>query len=256
VRSGPLAGWRVVVTREAERSEPLVDALNRHGAEAVLIPVLRTAEPSDGGRALARALGGLSSYDWLLLTSAAAVRAVRRHLGSAPPKCRTAAVGPATARAARDAGLVVDAEPHEATGAALAAVLGHAGGPQRALLPASDVARDEVPATLRQLGWEVDVVTAYRTLAVPAGRGALDRASNAHAITFLSPSAVDGWMHAAGPKATPPVVVVIGPTTAQRAAQRGLHVTAEADPHTVDGLLAALVVARRRSGAEPGMACP
>jgi len=245
VSSGPLVGWRVVVTREAERSRPLVEALQSQGCEVVQVPVLRTAEPADGGRALSEALHGLAPHDWLLLTSAAAAQAVRRHLPAAGARWRTAVVGPATARAALDAGIVVDAQPGEATGASLASALGRTARPARALLAASDLSRDEVSAGLRRLGWAVDVVAAYRTVTVPPGAAALELARSADAITFLSPSAVDGWVEGAGCGATPAVVVVIGPTTAQQAADRGLRVSAVASPHTVDGVVAALVTARR-----------
>jgi uroporphyrinogen-III synthase len=62
----------------------------------------------------------------------------------------------------------------------------------------------------------------------------------ADAIMFTSASTVEHWVAAAGTDATPPVVVTIGPVTSAAAAALGLAVTAEADPHTIDGLVAAL----------------
>ena len=46
-----------------------------------------------------------------------------------------------------------------------------------------------------------------------------------------------------GRRRMPPVVVTIGPVTSDAARSAGLSVTAEASPHTVDGLVAAVVSA-------------
>jgi energy-coupling factor transporter ATP-binding protein EcfA2 len=61
------------------------------------------------------------------------------------------------------------------------------------------------------------------------------------AVTFTSSSTVDNFVAAVGADAVPPVVVCIGPVTADTARRLGLTVTVEADTHTIDGLVAALV---------------
>jgi uroporphyrinogen III methyltransferase/synthase len=60
-------------------------------------------------------------------------------------------------------------------------------------------------------------------------------------VTFTSSSTVERYLEAFGASAVPPVVACIGPVTAATARQRGLHVAVEADVHTIDGLLEALV---------------
>jgi uroporphyrinogen-III synthase len=62
------------------------------------------------------------------------------------------------------------------------------------------------------------------------------------AITFTSASTVRGFLRALGatPIAGKPKVVCIGPVTARQARDAGMTVHAVADPHTTDGLVAAL----------------
>jgi uroporphyrinogen-III synthase len=65
------------------------------------------------------------------------------------------------------------------------------------------------------------------------------------AITFTSASTVLGFVRAAGTQlgqagGRRPLVVCIGPVTADQARASGLPVDAEADPHTIEGLVAAL----------------
>jgi len=48
-----------------------------------------------------------------------------------------------------------------------------------------------------------------------------------------------------------PTVISIGPVTSETARARGLRVDAEADPHTIDGLVDAVVATR--PAADPGL---
>jgi uroporphyrinogen III methyltransferase/synthase len=67
------------------------------------------------------------------------------------------------------------------------------------------------------------------------------RAGGVDAITFTSSSTVENLCDALGVLPDPqPIVVSIGPITSDSARARGLRVDAEADPHTIDGLVNAL----------------
>ncbi|HEY5173252.1 MAG TPA: uroporphyrinogen-III synthase, partial [Acidimicrobiia bacterium] len=69
------------------------------------------------------------------------------------------------------------------------------------------------------------------------------RAGEVDAITFTSSSTVDNFCDAIGgllPEPQPRVVS-IGPVTSETARARGLRVDVEADPHTIDGLVEALL---------------
>jgi uroporphyrinogen-III synthase/uroporphyrinogen III methyltransferase/synthase len=112
----PLAGRRVLVTRAAHQAGKLSQGLRALGAEPVEVPVLEIQPPLDFAP-LDRALRSLDSYDWLILTSANTVRALVERAASlgispregASPK--VAAVGDATATAARNAGFAVALVP-------------------------------------------------------------------------------------------------------------------------------------------------
>jgi len=85
------------------------------------------------------------------------------------------------------------------------------------------------------------VVEAYRTVPAHPTDDVVERARGADAITFTSSSTVTNYLTAAGVDAVPPVVVCIGPVTADTARQHGIAVTVVAEPHTIAGLVGALV---------------
>ncbi|MGD0154503.1 MAG: uroporphyrinogen-III synthase [Terracidiphilus sp.] len=112
----PLAGRRVLVTRAAHQAGKLSEGLRELGAEPVEIPMLEI-QPPESLDPLDRAIRSLGSYDWLILTSANTVRALEgraQALGlqlAASDRLQVAAVGEATAQAARRAGLPVAVVP-------------------------------------------------------------------------------------------------------------------------------------------------
>jgi uroporphyrinogen-III synthase len=196
----PVAGWRVLVPRPAERSADLVQALTAAGARPEVVELIGIAEPADTA-ALDLAVLGLSRGEdaWVAFTSVNAVDAVvgrARALAVDPviaADTRVAAVGPATARALRAAGLPVDLQPAaRGSAAALAAVFPQAAGDQSVLLPRSDLAPDTLPAALAGKGFQVRPVIAYRTVVRPPEPEIARRlaAGDFHAVLFTSPSTV------------------------------------------------------------------
>jgi uroporphyrinogen-III synthase len=103
-----------------------------------------------------------------------------------------------------------------------------------------------VAVGLTAAGWEVRVVEAYRTEPAVPSADALARAGSADAITFTSASTVTGHLAAGGRAVLPPVVASIGPVTSAAARAAGIDVTVEAAPHTIDGLVDALVTVLAR----------
>ena len=74
-RASSLAGKRIVITRAAGQSEALARALSARGAVPVVLPLVAFAEPEDF-TPLDRAIAGIEQFDWMILTSAQAVRAL------------------------------------------------------------------------------------------------------------------------------------------------------------------------------------
>ena len=245
--SRPLFGLGVVVTRTRAQASQLSTALRAQGAAPIEVPVIDVGDPADGGAALRAAAARASTYDWVVLTSPnGAERFVAclrdaRDLGSA----RVAAIGPGTAAALARHHLVADLVPERYVAEGLLdALAATSDGPRRALVARAAVARDVLPDGLRALGWEVDVVEAYRTRPVAPSADQREAVAAADAITFTSSSTVTNFVEAFGVGALPPLVACIGPVTSATARELGIDPTVEASEHTIDGLVAALVAHR------------
>ena len=244
----PLFGLRVVVTRAREQAGELVTRLQAQGAATVEVPAIEIRDPADGGAALAAAVGRLGAYDWVVLTSSNGARrlldAVRdRGLDArAFAGARLAAIGPGTAEALAGANLAVDLVPPRFVAESLLDALpapSATGG--RLLLVRAAVARDVLPEGLRSKGWDVDVVEAYRTEQAPLAEEQAAAVAAADVVTFTSSSTVVNLLAAMAGGSIPPVVAAIGPITAATAREHGLAVDVEAEVHTIDGLVDALV---------------
>jgi uroporphyrinogen III methyltransferase/synthase len=248
----PLFGRRVVVTRTRDQASQLAVALRAAGAEPVEVPVIEVADPADGGAALAAAAGRLDTYDWVVLTSPNGARRLleavagqggdARRFGAA----RIAAIGPGTAASLAVGGLRADLVPERFVAESLLEAFPT--GPGRVLLARAAVARDVLPDGLRAAGWEVDVVDAYRTVPASVTEATAAALVGADVVTFTSSSTVERFVEAFGVDAVPPVVACIGPITAATARDRGLAVDVEAEVHSVDGLVAALVAWAAEAG--------
>ncbi|MGP0032347.1 MAG: uroporphyrinogen-III C-methyltransferase [Acidimicrobiales bacterium] len=248
---GPLSGRAVVVTRSGPRARGLVDALGGAGAEAIEVGLTGVADPTDGGAALREALADVQRCRWVVLTSVNAVDRVMGSLRDARELSRSgvAAVGPATARALRAAGVEPDLVPAEHRAEGLVAAFpeaDRASGATRVLFPGADQAPSTIPDGLAAKGWDVHQVVAYRTVVLPppaperlAGLAAAD------AVVLTAPSSARALVALRGPDggplAVPPLAVCIGPTTAAAARALGWRRVREAADPTPEGIVAALV---------------
>jgi uroporphyrinogen-III synthase len=240
-----LAGRTVLVTRPHEDAGALAGRLRSEGAEVLVAPVIRL-EPGDAGQ-LAEAAREASNgrFDWVVFTSAAGVRAWFERTDGRP-RSRVAAVGDGTARALRSQGVEPDLVPEDFTTEALARAFPEGSG--EVLLPRADIAPDDLRDSLAAKGWTPVSVAAYRTRfeeELPSGVGERLAAGGVDAVTFTSASTVEAFVRLAGAPAGLPAVC-IGPVTADAARRAGLEVAAVADPHTIDGLVQALLRALHR----------
>jgi len=248
----PLFGKRVLITRQASQAGEWQRALEAAGAVPVLVPMIRTA-PLRDEEALARALGGLAAYDWVVAASANALRelgaAVRERGASlAKLRARVACVGEASAEAARALGL----SPEPASGgdaqrllAWLLAQCEWRGA--RVLLPRAEQASGALAGGLRAAGAIVDELALYRTEPAPFDRAALlgDLAAGLlHALAFASPSAARHFAAGIGAAglaaARSAAVAAIGPVTAEALRAAGLAPDVVAETPSAAGLVAAL----------------
>ena len=238
----PLAGRTVLVTRPRPEAEALARLLERRGAIAVVAPAIELV--SVRSAALTRALAELEdgAFVWVTLTSPRTVDVLAEHLTPGRVRARVAAVGDGTAErfhrwSRRDPDLVPKAFTTAALGRAFPKGIG------RVLTPRADVAPGGLEDAIARKGWTPTRVDAYRTRmprSLPAEARASLRSGDVDAVTFTSASTVRGFVRAVSVVKGNPKVVCIGPVTAREAREHGLRVHAVADPHTVDGLVAAV----------------
>jgi uroporphyrinogen-III synthase len=247
--SKPLAGRRIVVTRRPEQSGWLCARLAEMGATVVELPLVEMAPPAEMAP-LDDALRRLDRYDWVVLTSANAVRSVSDRMTDlglgerALTSRKIASVGPSTTRALRHCfpGVAVSVEASKHDAETLGNELADAARGARFLLPTSDRARGLLPDGLREAGAEVDVVVAYRTVA-PADvreRVLAGLRASVDLVTFASPSAVENFVAAAPEWVARVAAAVIGPVTAEACRRAGIDVKVVAAPATSEGLAASL----------------
>jgi uroporphyrinogen-III synthase len=224
----------VLVVRAAHQSDRLSQRLRDAGLDPVVVPVIDMIDPPDGGSALRHALKKSNRFDWIAFTSSNAVAAVK----FISEGLSIAAIGPGTAEALRQRDLEPSLIPDVSTAEGMVEAFANI-TPGRILLPLAGDARPTLADGLRERGWQVTVITAYQTVARIPTEAELIRARECTAVAFTSSSSVSSWISVAGLFDTPPVVVSIGPQTSATARDAGLYVRAEADPHTLDGLVAA-----------------
>ncbi|MCY3910188.1 MAG: uroporphyrinogen-III C-methyltransferase [bacterium] len=240
----PLFGRRIVVTRAQPQAAALAADLRRRGAEAIELPAI-AFEPPEHLDPLVRAAADVGRYDWVVFTSPTGVARFFEHLRDARVLggVQVAAIGPGTAAALADCNVVADLVPEQYVAEALLEALSDEvgpGGPGRVLIPRAETARDVLPDGLAAVGWDVDVVPAYRTVAPAPDAAAAALLADAEVITFTSSSTVTNFVDTYGADAAPKVVATIGPITTATARDQGLEVAIEATDHTVPGLITAL----------------
>ena len=244
----PLHGRRVVVTRARAQASGLARTLSALGADVVELPAIRI-EPlieTDGVR---RAIDDIYSYALICLTSPNGVRLLFEALAAAGRDARAlanatvAAIGPGTAAALREHGVIADVVPDRSVAEALVEALADLELEGRPVLVARAAeARDVLPDALRERGAELDVVALYETVAEQPAEEQIEAARDADYLTFTSSSTVRNFLAAIGESLPRDArVVSIGPVTSAAARDAGLEVDVEAERHDIDGLVEALL---------------
>ncbi|MGN6215790.1 MAG: uroporphyrinogen-III C-methyltransferase [Solirubrobacterales bacterium] len=244
----PLHGRRVVVTRARAQASGLAARLRALGAEAVELPAIRI-EPRIDSAEVREAVKAMSDYSLVCLTSPNGVRLLFEALRAEGCDARAlagatiAAIGPGTARALAERGIVADIVPERFVAEGLVEELDRVEVEQRCVLIARAAeARDVLPEALRERGAEVDVVVLYETVREQPDPEQVEAAQDADYVTFTSSSTVANLTEALGDRFPASArVVSIGPVTSEAARAAGLQVDVEAERHDIDGLVAALL---------------
>jgi uroporphyrinogen III methyltransferase/synthase len=268
--SKPLFGWNVLVPRTKEQAASLSDQLRSYGAVPAEVPTI-AVEPPRTPQQMERAVKGLVTgrYEWIAFTSVNAVKAVREKFeeygldARAFAGIKVAAVGEQTAKALIAFGVKPDLVP---SGEQSAAGLLEDWPPydpvfdpiDRVFLPRADIATETLVAGLIELGWEVDDVTAYRTVRAsppPAETREAIKGGGFDAVLFTSSSTVRNLVGIAGKPHNVTIIACIGPATAKTAEEHGLRVdvmSPEPSVHKLAEALADFGEQRREDAAEAG----
>ena len=252
----PLAGKLIVITRAPQQAPAFSRALADAGASVIHFPCVDFVAPKDWGP-LDSALSRIQQFDWLVFTSQNAVLFFRQRQfeidparsGLASRRPKIAALGAATAKISKDAGLLPDFTASDArSGSEFVAAFAPLARGKKVLLPQSDHAGDGVAASLSDAGAIVTSVVAYRTCVPELLDGnALDRIQReaADIIFFASPSAFHNFAQMIGDEkmkqlAKHCVFGAIGPTTARAIRGAGVPVGFESSLPNTDAILKAM----------------
>lgn len=248
----PLFGQTIIVTRARAQASDLSKKLEALGAKVIEVPAIKIVSAADYAP-LDAAVQALSDYKWLVFTSANGVEYFFERLLLAGKDARAlagvklAAIGSATAEALSKHGLTADLIPSAYKAEELAEALADKiSAGDKILIARAKVAREVLPKALRKIGAEVNVVTAYETIADCENKEELLQAltdGSASVVTFTSSSTVTNLLNVLGEHKNllhKAALAAIGPITADTMRKHGLTPAVEAEQYTIDGLIAAI----------------
>jgi uroporphyrinogen III methyltransferase / synthase len=253
--SRALYGWRVLIPQTRESADDLLALLRGHGGIPERVTTI-AVEPPRTAAQMERAVKGLvdGRYQWVVFTSLNSVRAVWEKFveygldARAFSGVRIACVDAATGEAVQALGITPD----------LVAGAQYSSGlldefpdyddlldpVNRVLLPRADIATETLAEGLREGGWEIDDVTAYRTVRAappPAPIREAIKAGGFDAVCFTSASTVRNLVGIAGKPHARTIVACLGPKTAETAHEFGLRVDVQPEVPEIGAMIEALV---------------
>jgi uroporphyrinogen III methyltransferase/synthase len=248
----PLFGKKIVVTRAREQTSGFLAKLRTLGAECVEFPTIEITPPEEWGP-LDKGIEELKNYNWILFTSVNGVKYFFNRLNQKGKDVRelgdikVGAIGPKTAEALRDMGIIPDMVPPEYRAeAVIEEFKQYETEGLKILLPRASKAREILPDELRKMGASIDVVDAYKTI-MPQGKTEdilkMLEAGEINMVTFTSSSTVTNFVGMFGDN-TEQVktwlkkvdLASIGPVTSETAKKLGLKITVEPADYTIKAL--------------------
>jgi uroporphyrinogen III methyltransferase/synthase len=247
----PLFGIRVLVSSSAHTAAKLLAGLTPLGADVLASPVIRISEPSDWSP-VDDAVERLETYDWLVFSSLNAVDYfMRRLLGCGADVRRlggvsVAASGSGTAERLRDYHVRADLVPQRYVAESLAEALTKGATGKRFLLVGASRGRQVLAKALERAGAHVDRVAVYTNSDIPEADPAIVESLARHEIdwiTVTSSASARSLIRLYGEAVGTARIASISPVTSDVLSGLGYDPAAEASPHTVDGVVAAIVAA-------------
>ncbi|MDR2826010.1 MAG: uroporphyrinogen-III C-methyltransferase [Deltaproteobacteria bacterium] len=250
----PLFAKGIVVTRARDQFSDIAALLSEQGANVIQFPTIEIKALPDYSE-VRKAIAHIGSYDWVAFTSVNGVKFFWEQLYAlgldtrvlAP--CRIAAIGPATAQALKNMGVVANFIPERFVSESVVQGLTTLGiKDKRILIPRAVTTRDVLQKQLKAAGATVDVLHLYETMPSDANREELLELLEKGAIqciTFASSSTVDNFMKLLSAKELkqfPDVrYACIGPITAQTLQKYGITCDFQPVHFTIQDLVKILV---------------
>ncbi len=245
----PLFGTSVLVAGSRRTSSKLRQRLTVLGAEVLTQAAIRVGPPPDWSFADA-ALDRLGEYDWLVFTSGNGVDGLLgrifeggddvRSLG----RVRIAALGKGTAERLGHYNIKADLIPDRVDATRLAETLTRDAPGGAFLLARASGDRPVLAEELEELGAGVDQIPVYRTVEVEEPNEDVADALRAGEVTWItvtsSPTA-RSLVSLYGDLLKSSRLVSISPLTSATLKEMGYEAALEASPHTVDGMMEALL---------------
>ena len=247
-----LAGKRILVTRSEEQNRELAVLVRRAGGTPVFFPTIRMMLPEDSGP-LDQEIGRLSSFDWVLFSSANAARFFCDRLSqfgptSWPSELRVGSVGPGTTRelVSRGVPVFLTSEQHTAEGLYEALRL-RGVAKRRFLIPRAAKWRIFLEEAIRKDGGEVVSVVAYRNMIAEKDEEVAAQivALPPDVCVFASPSAFSNLFLLLGEEEARCMlrksrIAVIGEVTARTVRAREFNVDIMPETYTLEALMDAV----------------
>ena len=197
---------KVLITRALDQAGDFAALLEEGGLFPLTFPTIEFSPPEDIER-VTKALQEISSFDWVLLTSANGVKFFIENLEKSGlsvlqlKNIKICAVGPKTAEAAQESGLTIDLVPQDYRAEGVLHAFAAAGiEGKKILFPRAEEGRDVLPEGLEKMGASVELVPVYRTIR-PEGKDAGLKAileGGVDVVTFTSGSTVRNFLSILG----------------------------------------------------------
>lgn len=239
-----LFGKKIVVTRTRQQASKLTRQLENLGADVIEFPTIKIVPPSDNFKNLDAAISDIKNFDWLIFTSANGVEKFFERLKNANLDARSlsasriAGIGSATAEKLAGYNIIPDLIPAEFRAESLVDALKNSVRGKNILIARAEVARDILPAELKNFGANVKVAAAYKTVADNPPE--IDF-SEIDLVTFTSSSTVENFVAAVGVDTLKKIkTAAIGTVTAETLKKFGVTADIIAKEFTIAGLVDAI----------------
>jgi uroporphyrinogen-III synthase len=241
-----LNGKSVLITRAAHQSKKFIDLVEKHGGNAVALPMIELVELEDKTEVIT-AFEKLNEIDWLVFTSENAVAYFFQYANEAGikfyfyPNLKIATVGEKTKLKLEQLGYRTNFVPIEYSAEVLAENMDENISGKKVLIPRSDLASDEYLSVFEKRGAEVFPLTVYNNKAIEYSKETLTEklAGEIDYLTFTSGSTIQSLYRSAlnaEIDLSNYKIYCIGPSTARAAQNLGFSVQGTANPHTEEAL--------------------